>query len=274
MPDLNSVPRSPHSLRRQTSQQMASSPPSLSILPSNQAAMAHSRSASVSSPPLHQGAAGDGAVDAGPGPMRHPRPMTASELHMQLEKEQEAVVNRLTRELSLLRAAHNASVASNASSAASTTHDAQPADSGPLPPHAARRHHRNSSSASQNAHVSFSTPYWLAARPPQPVSLSRQNSTASSRRSQTSSPVPAAAAASTDPSSYFHQQRVPYSSSSVAATPGSASGTDSHHLSPGLMPATSRYEEAIFHRRELEAAKMENENLKKRVRELCLQLQR
>ncbi|PHH58977.1 hypothetical protein CDD82_2588 [Ophiocordyceps australis] len=273
MPDLNSVPRSPHSLRRQTSQQMASSPSSLSILPSNQAAMAHSRSGSMSSPPLHQlhhGSAADGAVDGGPGPMRHPRPMTASELHMQLEKEQEAVVNRLTRELSLLRAAHNASVASNASSAVSTTHDAQPTDAGPLPPHAARRHHRNSSSASQNTHVSFSNPSWLA------VSLSRQNSTASSRRSQTSSPVPAAAtsAASTDPSSYFHQQRVPYSSSSVAATPGSASGTDSHHLSPGLMPATSRYEEAIFHRRELEAAKMENETLKKRVRELCLQLQR
>ena len=28
-----------------------------------------------------------------PGPLRHPRPLTAADLHMQLEKEQEAVVS-------------------------------------------------------------------------------------------------------------------------------------------------------------------------------------
>lgn len=31
---------------------------------------------------------------SGPGPIRHPRPITASDLHMQLEKEQEAVVRQ------------------------------------------------------------------------------------------------------------------------------------------------------------------------------------
>jgi hypothetical protein len=31
-------------------------------------------------------------VGAGPGPLRHPRPLTAADLHLQLEKEQEAVV--------------------------------------------------------------------------------------------------------------------------------------------------------------------------------------
>lgn len=31
-------------------------------------------------------------VDPGPGPTRHPRPLTAADLHLQLEKEQEAVV--------------------------------------------------------------------------------------------------------------------------------------------------------------------------------------
>jgi len=36
--------------------------------------------------------------------------MTPAEMHLELEKEQEAVVNRLTRELSALRA-HSASVA-------------------------------------------------------------------------------------------------------------------------------------------------------------------
>ena len=32
-------------------------------------------------------------VGAGPGPLRHPRPLTAADLHLQLEKEQEAVVS-------------------------------------------------------------------------------------------------------------------------------------------------------------------------------------
>jgi hypothetical protein len=31
-------------------------------------------------------------VGTGPGPLRHPRPLTAADLHLQLEKEQEAVV--------------------------------------------------------------------------------------------------------------------------------------------------------------------------------------
>ncbi|KAI9830564.1 MAG: hypothetical protein M1826_004590 [Phylliscum demangeonii] len=55
----------------------------------------------------------------GPLPLRHPRPLTAGELFCELEKEQEAVVNRLTRELSHLRAQQSASVASTASSSAS-----------------------------------------------------------------------------------------------------------------------------------------------------------
>ena len=32
-------------------------------------------------------------ADALAGPLRHPRPLTAAELHLQLEKEQEAVVS-------------------------------------------------------------------------------------------------------------------------------------------------------------------------------------
>ena len=34
-------------------------------------------------------------VGSGPGPLRHPRPLTAADLHLQLEKEQEAVVRTL-----------------------------------------------------------------------------------------------------------------------------------------------------------------------------------
>ncbi|KAK6437009.1 hypothetical protein LTR95_006801 [Oleoguttula sp. CCFEE 5521] len=53
-------------------------------------------------------------------PMRHPRPLTAAELYAECEKEQEAVVNRLARELTALRA-QTASVASNNSMSSSST---------------------------------------------------------------------------------------------------------------------------------------------------------
>lgn len=53
--------------------------------------------------------------------------------------------------------------------------------------------------------------------------------------------------------------------SSVGATPGSGM---SDQLSPGLLPATSRYEETAFYRNELDSAKRENEILKRRIRDL------
>ncbi|GAO17656.1 hypothetical protein UVI_02002170 [Ustilaginoidea virens] len=194
---------------------------------------------------------------------------------MQLEKEQEAVVNRLTRELSLLRAAQNASVVSNASSASASASAHDPltetsllSGSGFTIP-TTRRHHRNSSSASQNPGLQLASSYETrhpVPRAPQAVPLSRQSSR--SRISRTNSPGPHQSAL--DPSSYFHSQRVPHASSvpinSVAATPGSVSHAD--QLSPGLMPVTSRYEETAFYRNELETAKKENETLKRRIREL------
>lgn len=39
-------------------------------------------------------------------------------------------------------------------------------------------------------------------------------------------------------------------------------------LSPGLLPATSRYEETLHYRQELENVKRENDALKRRIREL------
>lgn len=93
------------------------------------------------------------------GPLRHPRPLTAADLHMQLEKEQEAVVNRLTRELSLLRA-QTASVASNGSAASTGLPDTTDQsnnnhlNSGPSG-HIPSRRHRSSSSLSGSAHSSF-----------------------------------------------------------------------------------------------------------------------
>jgi hypothetical protein len=286
MPDLNSVPASPHPRRQSSSTQMpapvASASPSLNILPSNQSAVTQGSSPSMASASVAAATAqsptqlppvsGDAGVGPGPGPIRHPRPLTATELHMELEKEQEAVVNRLTRELSILRAAHNASVVSNTSStsAATSTHeplaDASLLSGSGFSIPTTRRHHRTSSSASQNPIHQMASSYEARAQTsrPQPVPLSRQDSTAS-RRSQADSP---ALSSSLDPSSYFHQQRIPPSSvpvSSVGATPGSVVG---EQLSPGLMPATLRYEETAFYRGELEVAKKENEALKRRIREL------
>ena len=216
MPDLNSVPPSPHALaasRRQSSNSSMPPPPppvptspSLNILPSNQTAV--SQSSSTQPPP--QSAAPGGTVPhvgdntgvgAGPGPLRHPRPLTAAELHLQLEKEQEAVVsilaprqdrtvpltltdqvNRLTRELSILRAAQNASVVSNTSSTSAGASasgepplvgDSQTLLSGSgfsIPSSAGRQHHRtysNTSTRSATAHAgSASTTSVMGITPP------------------------------------------------------------------------------------------------------------
>ncbi|OTA59633.1 hypothetical protein K449DRAFT_466674 [Hypoxylon sp. EC38] len=330
MPDLNSVPPSPHILAAarqasssQNGQSQVSPPPqapispSLNILPSNQQTVNRTSSISLPSPPLSgiqmpqppvPGQDNTG-VGAGPGPLRHPRPLTAAELHSQLEQEQELLVNRLTRDLTMLRAAQNSSVASNASSTSASTSADQTHPSSftdthllsgpgfPLPSTSAdRRHHRTNSSASARslnqsvAATQGSTPAPIpipqphsgsaasvleAARHPRAApGMSRQNSTASQRSgSRNHSPHPYHTSTSLG-SSYTQPHGFPYdygssyfprgyasSSTSVAATPGS-------ELSPGLMPATLRYEETAHYRQELETAKRENEALKRRVKEL------
>lgn len=184
-------------------------------------------------------------------------------------------VNRLTRELSLLRTAHNASVASNASSASATNSAHDPIGDSSLLSGAGfsipttRRHHRTSSATSQGHQLpssSFESRGTHFPRPPPPVPLTRQDSS-QSRSSQAQTSI-AGHPPALDPSNYFHNQRVPHSANSVAATPGSATGGGGDQMSPGLMPATMRYEETAHYRGELETAKKENEVLKKRVREL------
>ncbi|KAK0617022.1 hypothetical protein B0T14DRAFT_435502 [Immersiella caudata] len=320
MPDLNSVPPSPYVLaiapRRASSQQMPPPPvpqsPSLNILPSNQSTV--NSSSSLPSPHFlpasvlaGQTMGDNSGVGPGPGPIRHPRPLTAADLHLQLEKEQEAVVNRLTRELTMLRAAQNASVISNASSTSASASGAeaallgesQPAVSGPgLAHHRTPVHHRTSSNTSSRSFAanagSVSTTSMAGisspapVRPSQPVlggiGLSRQGSSAS-RRSRAGSPSPAPHSIpghgrdTSQPPSYTHsylgdpsmanyfahrgQQTSNTSLHTAAATPGSYS-----ELSPGILPATSRYEETAFYRAELDSVKKENEALKRRVRDL------
>ncbi|KAK6614070.1 hypothetical protein ACHAO1_001719 [Botrytis cinerea] len=310
-PDLNSVPLSPRPQEviasprltsrtpsRRTSQAMASpnnlSTSPLNILPSNQSTIA------AASPPLMSPSnniltsatgtipSGDNTgVGMGPGPLRHPRPLTAADLHLQLEKEQEAVVNRLTRELSMLRAAQNASVVSNASSTSAGHPDGLDnsnhllsGPNHPIPSH--RRHHRTSSSTSTRSITatagSISTASGIAAPAarrvdslPQAISLSRQNSTGI-HRSGASSPAPLSGSfGHADQFSHFYHQQRPsmlphrdYSSGNVP-TIGSTAGEVGSATS---VPTTARYEEAALQRQELENVKRENEALKKKIREL------
>ncbi|KAF2724865.1 hypothetical protein K431DRAFT_309545 [Polychaeton citri CBS 116435] len=100
-------------------------------------------------------------------PSRHPRPLTAAELYMECEKEQEAVVNRLTRELTALRA-RSASVASNTSHASSSASNSLlPVDiTDPNPTHqltgathpTPSRRRGSSSVSSRSAHGGSSVP--------------------------------------------------------------------------------------------------------------------
>jgi hypothetical protein len=111
-PDLNSLSNGPDTPRTTNTQQQTAPPTSSS----RQASLPTSRRASqifpMNPPPLPLASPG-GAIPSsvqnmpfpplsptmpssevgGQGlPMRHPRPMTAAELHLELEKEQEAVV--------------------------------------------------------------------------------------------------------------------------------------------------------------------------------------
>lgn len=64
------------------------------ILPSNTSAILRASQPASPTMSAHPSTAGDeSAVGTGPGPVRHPRPLTAAELHSQLEREQEAVVS-------------------------------------------------------------------------------------------------------------------------------------------------------------------------------------
>lgn len=107
MPDLNSVPPSPHDLagqaqaatmRRVSSQQMPpppvpASPSTNNILPSNQRAVNNTANPPLVPPPsLPPSITPTTELPSGPGPARFPEPLTAADLHNQLEKEQEAVV--------------------------------------------------------------------------------------------------------------------------------------------------------------------------------------
>jgi hypothetical protein len=117
-PDLNSVPVSPRNApttqptqaaasstqaatgsrqsstpaSRRASQIYPMSPPPLPLASPGGSIPASAQHSAHPFPPLSPNQGHVPSVDAAGVPMRHPRPLTAAELHLELEKEQEAVV--------------------------------------------------------------------------------------------------------------------------------------------------------------------------------------
>jgi len=193
------------------------------------------------------------------------------------------VVNRLTRELSLLRQ-QTASVASTASSTSTGLAEyPDPMALGASHPTPSRRH-RSSSSLSTRSAITMSVPVGAVtgiapareivhAAPQNRDSLSRQNSVASSRRSEASSPSLSSSLLHGDhfPSSLPQRQSFvlqhAHPSGSNALQLSSSPGTARSPSRPQAI-SSARYEEAALHRSELEAARQENEALRRRVKEL------
>ncbi|KAJ5637108.1 hypothetical protein N7490_006987 [Penicillium lividum] len=199
------------------------------------------------------------------GPLRHPKPLTPSDLHLVLEKEQEAMVNRLTRELSLLRQ-QTTSVASTASSTSTMnesvdgTHGS-PSLGGANHPHSYRRQRSSSSlgSHSTSVHGSQASVTGIA-----PSRTAEHNRSARSREPSLSQRRPSIGSLSSH-SQHPHPEHVShYGSPSIYPHRSSISQT---HL--GLSSSSlARCEEVALHRAELETARRENEQLRRRVREL------
>ena len=309
-PDINSLPPSPYrnpastttprrpSQTRRLSERMVVSP-SGSLFSSTPPPRSPNATSTTFNQPLPR--EDNTGVDPGPGPLRHPRPLTAADLHMQLEKEQEAVVNRLTRELTLLRQ-QTASTISNTSSTSASTGIADSAVQGPdggvslnsnihLTP--SRRHRSSSNLSSRGAASASSTGATAGSTstvntttgltgsgiaPPRDSSysysrggggdpLSRQSSVAS-RRSDASSPSLSSSLFYTGaeqhpfPASSHHRHS---HSNSLSTSGASAAGMV---RGGNYVPSTHRYDEAAHARAELDMVKAENEALKGRIREL------
>lgn len=214
----------------------------------------------------HAGGTGQGTGDH-PGPLRYPKALTAAELHLMLETEQEAMVNRLTKELSLLRQ-QTASVASTASSTSTTFND--PVDALHTlhsPPYAANtahptQSHRHRSSSNLSSYIPA-------------VQGSRTGNVAGIAPARDSS-IPGSRPSVDPPRA--NRSRAPSATSPHLSDRASPSQQNEHWSHPrpqrNLFQMTSptgsvsRPEEVAHYRGDLESLKRENDALRKRVRDL------
>ncbi|OJJ31155.1 hypothetical protein ASPWEDRAFT_176254 [Aspergillus wentii DTO 134E9] len=260
--DLSSVPLSAPTARPRAAtavQPTTTSPRVISRRPSEANGpplIALSPTTYAESPPDH------GIAGIASGPLRHPKPLTPSDLHS---------VNRLSRELSLLRQ-QTTSVASTTSSTSGTLNDSLDAlHSSPYlnssTNHSTSRRHRSSSSlsssyvpavqGSRTNSVTGIAPLRDSGLPIRP-GRSRETSITSPRQSD-------AALSSLSPPLQQQGDYFPH----VATVPSSYPHRNSI-TQPGKSAAAamSRYEETAHHRAEYESIKRENEALRRRVRDL------
>ena len=208
-------------------------------------------------------------------------------------------VNRLTRELSLLRQ-QTASVASTASSTSTggpeqTEHRISHPISGYGHPIPARRHRSSSSMSVRSVNTSATTgtgstglsgstlglntaitvptvpamaPVRDRASSQQRPSASRENSTVSSRRSEASSPSLASLQVDSFAMLQPHRQLLTSLPSQIHAVVPTSPGNPRSPSRTTTQSGSSRYEEATYHRAEMESARQENERLRTRVQEL------
>ncbi|CEL01273.1 hypothetical protein ASPCAL00861 [Aspergillus calidoustus] len=196
-----------------------------------------------------------GRARAASGSLRQPKPLSPSDIHSILEQEQEAMVNRLSRELTLLRN-QTASVASTTSSTSTSFNDSHETlygstyISGPVYPTASRRHRSSSS---------LSASYFPVIQGSRASGRSRRPSLVSPQRSQSLISV----------TSQPHERRHDPSSHVAHSARFRRSSLSQQRALSG--PAVLRADE-IASRVEMESLKNENEILRRRIRDLELEL--
>ncbi|KAL4778193.1 hypothetical protein BJX76DRAFT_343865 [Aspergillus varians] len=191
------------------------------------------------------------------GPLRQPKPLSPSDIHSILEQEQEAMVNRLSRELSHLR--HQTSSVTSTASSTSTTlnepldsyHGSSPYISGPIYPTASRRHRSSSS---------LSASYFPAIQGSRTSGRGRRPSLVSPERSQSLISVASRV-----------QERKPDVSAHV--THGSRLYYRRDSLShQRISSGTSVFRSDEPSSRDVDSLVQENEALRRRIRDLELEL--
>ncbi|KAE8380681.1 hypothetical protein BDV26DRAFT_256802 [Aspergillus bertholletiae] len=266
--------------RAATAMQPATTPPAFS---SRRPSQVVSPPALPLAPVAYTGSSGPGSNDHGSvrsasGPLRHPKPLTPSDIHSMLEQEQEAMVNRLSRELSLLRQ-QTASVASTTSSTSTTLND--PSDtlqassyfSSSTNPTASRRHRSSSSLSSSYIPAVQGSRAGSGAgiTPARDIPLSSSRPGRSREPSLTSSRQPEGMLP-------LFPASVPQSQSDQISNYVTGSHPYSHRNSLSQQrsrtTSVSRPDEMARQRGELEILKRENEGLRRRVRDLELVLRK
>ncbi|KAI9717344.1 MAG: hypothetical protein M1828_007232 [Chrysothrix sp. TS-e1954] len=218
-------------------------------------------------------------------------------MHLELEQEQEAVVNRLQRELSALRA-QTASVASNASSSSAATAGSnnvavfdgtEPSSArtesltGPTHPTPSRQHRSSSSLSSRSRSSTLTNP----ATPAIPIGSTSQASLDRARdatgisaptatRSRGSSAVPPVQpfpwlSATASPSLAVASPQDFFTPTPSSAGPTSALTTQPSsrlHASPASAVSSARMEEASKAKEALQEANAEHESLVRKAKEL------